>query len=136
MAGRWATKIEIAGVSFTGCRGELLDPQGFKSAYVGSSEVANDFTPHVQVVNRGVRGISFGIKMSSAEASAIIDTLEAIGTAQSTNSTFVVEIEEEIYDINVNAVPDYNTEWFQHGDHSEGWYRDVIFRFISMSQGT
>ena len=133
---RWATLVEIAGVSFTGCRAEVLDGEPFLSQYVGSSQLANSFVPNVQVVNRGVKGIDFGIQMASNETTKIQQALTAIQTSQGLNQTFVVKIIDGIYNINVNAVPDYNQfPYLKMGKHSEGWYEDIIWRFTSKSQG-
>lgn len=133
---RWATNIKIAGVDFTGCRAEILDGAGFQSAYAGSVDWANDAKPHTQVFNRGVKGIPFGIKFVSTDISRLQSTLAAIATAQGTNTTVVVELTEGIYTIKVNAVPDYSQTWLIHGKHSEGWYEDVAFRFVSVTDAS
>lgn len=133
---RWATKVIIAGVDFSGCRAELVDGQGFHSDFAGSSDHANDNTVHTQVVNRGKKGIHFGVQFLSTQEDDLEDMLIAIQVAQSTNTTFVVEVEEGFYDVNVNAVPDYDQQWFTHGKHSEGWYENVTLRFISKSDAT
>lgn len=133
---RWATLVEIAGISFTGCRAEVLDGEPFLSQYVGSSQIANSFVPNVQVVNRGVKGIDFGIQMASNETTKIQQALTAIQTSQSLKQTFVVKIIDGIYNINVNVVPDYNQfPYLKMGQHSEGWYENIIWRFTSKSQG-
>lgn len=130
---RWATNVKIAGVDFTGCRAEILDGAGFQSAYAGSVDWANDAKPHSQVFNRGVQGIPFGIQFTSTEIAKLITVLANIATAQGSGSTFVVELTEGLYTINVNAVPDYSQTWLIHGKHSEGWYEDVSLRFISVT---
>lgn len=132
---RWATLVDIAGVDYTGCRAEIIDGQAFLSPMVGSVDWANDMTPHVQLINRGVKGIQFGINMLSVESSKITSTVNNIKTAQSTNTTVRVRITDGLYTIDVNAVPDYSQqEWLTHGPHSEGWYQNVVWRFVSKGQ--
>jgi hypothetical protein len=131
---RWATKVIIAGVDFTGCRATLIDAQAFHSDFAGSADWANDNTVHTQVVNRGKKGIRFGVQFLSTEQDKLEDMILAIQTAQNTNTTFVVDVEEGFYDVEVNAVPDYSVDpWFTHDKHSEGWYENVTLRFISKS---
>lgn len=129
---RWATFCEIGGVSFTGCRVEVIDADPFLSTYSGSVDWANDGTPHVQVVNRGERGIQFGLKMVSAEQTKLDNVFSAIQTAEGTQSSIVVAVTDGLFDINVDATPDYSQKWFQFDKHSEGWYEGVILRFISI----
>lgn len=131
---RWATLAEIAGNSFTGCRVLLLDPHAFNSIYVGSIDWGNDSTPSSQVVNRGVKGIQFGASMVSAEESVILATLADIQSAQASNISFDVHITEGLYDVNVNAIPDYSVPaWFTYEKHSEGWYENCVWRFVAQS---
>lgn len=131
---RWATFCEIAGNSFTGCRAELVDGHQFNSLYVGSIDFGNDGMPHVQVVNRGVKGIQFGISMVSALGTTIQAALADIQAAQAGNTTFEVEITEGLYTVAVNAVPDYNqTPWFSYRKHSEGYYEEALWRFVAQS---
>lgn len=131
---RWATLAEIASNSFTGCRVILLDPHAFNSIYVGSIDWGNDSTPNQQVVNRGVKGIQFGVSMDSAQESIISATLVDIQAAQAGNTTFDVHITEGLYDINVNAMVDYSVPaWFTYEKHSEGWYEKCVWRFVAHS---
>lgn len=134
---RWATLVEIAGVSFTGCRAEIVDPAGFLSIYAGSVDWANDGTAHVQVFNRGVKGIPFGIKMVSSAITSLSPMVAAVQAAQAADLNFRVKITEGLYTIDVMAVPDYNASpsWLTHGKHSEGWYEDILMRFISEAVG-
>ena len=132
---RWATLIEVAGNSFTGCRGEIVDGQGFLSAYAGSVDWANDAKPHTQVFNRGVKGIPFGIQMVSSEQTLLLATIDDVRTAQAANATFRVKLNDSIYTIDVQAVPDYSAGWITHGKHSEGWVENVLMRFISTGPG-
>jgi hypothetical protein len=128
---RWATLVEIAGVSLTGCRAEILNGEGFHSAYVGSNEFANDGDVHTQVVNRGTKGILFGIKFVSTQSSDLADILSAIQTAQAARVTFNVKINDGLYSVDHACNPDYSQQWLAHGEHSEGWYQDVTFRFVT-----
>ena len=127
---RWATFCEIAGVSFTGCRVEILDGDPFLDTHAGSVEWGNDGTPHVQTLDRGVRGIQFGLRMLTAEASKIQAVCAAIQGAP----TFTVYIDDGMYSVAVNGVKDWSQKWLTHGPHSEGWYDDVVWRFVAHSQ--
>lgn len=128
---RWATLVEIAGNSFTGCRAIIIDGHQFNSAYVGSVDYANDASAKAQTVYRGVKGIKFGISMLSAEITKVQDTLADIQTAQAANSNFIVKITEGLYTINVYAIPDYEqAPWFTYDKHSEGWLENALWRFV------
>lgn len=128
---RWASFCEIAGVSFTGCRVELVDAGPFKSIYSGSSDQGNDGSVDVQIVNRGVRGIHFGMKMVSASETQLTDMFSAIATAESTVDTIIIQITDGLFTIDVVGGPDYSVDWFTYSKHSEGMYEDVVLRWIS-----
>lgn len=128
---RWATFCELGEVSFTGCRVELIDPGPFKSIYSGSVTQGNDATPDVQVVNRGVKGIHFGTRMVSAEQTKLADLFAAIATAESVQGTIKLKITDGLFIIDVLGHPDYSVDWFTFGKQSEGWYEDVVLRWIS-----
>lgn len=130
---RWATLCEIAAVEFTGCRAELINAGQFKTERVGSVDWANDGTPHVQTINRGVKGIPFGVRFASAEGTKLDQVFTAIDAAG--DNTIVVKITDGIFTVNVNASPDYSQEWFTFDKHSEGWYESVTLLFISKSVG-
>lgn len=129
---RWATLCEIGATVFTGCRVELLDGGQFKSQNVGSVDWANDGTPHVQTVNRGVKGIQFGLRMISAEGTKLSDVFDEIETLEATQDGIRLQVTDGIFTIDVLAVPDYSTDWFTFEKHSEGWYENVTLRFISI----
>jgi hypothetical protein len=133
---RWATLCEIAGVSFTGCRAEIVDPEGFNSVYAGSIDWGNKGGTNVQVVNRGVKGVLFGIKMESAESTQLANTLFAISSALSGGNAFRVQHTEGLYTLDLDCEPDYTQgdKWFSHGKQSEGWYENVLFRFATVGQ--
>lgn len=128
---RWATLVEIAGVSFTGCRAELVDGNQFASDYRGSVAWANNGTADTQIVNVGKRGTPFGISMLSNEVDAIQEALDAINVAIAARTTFEVLITDELYTVAVDAEVDWSTQWFSHGQPAEGWVSNVIFRFVS-----
>lgn len=129
---RWAISCVLGGVSFSGCRVELVDAGGFISQNVGSVDWANDGTPHVQTVNRGQKGIPFGLKMVSAQQSQLTSLFSAIQTAENTQSSIEIEIEDGMFDLEIDAVPDYSQTWFTYEKHSEGYYEGVQLRFISI----
>lgn len=128
---RWATTIEVAGVSFTGCRGEILDGWQFATPYSGSIDTAADGTPHPQVVNRGVKGLAFGLQLASAQIATILEALEAINDAIAAQEAFAVRLADGLFDIDVVAHVDYSQQWFAPGKESEGWVEGVTFRFVS-----
>lgn len=131
---RWATVCEVAGISFTGCRVELVNAEAFKNVLAGSVDFANDGTPHVQVLNRGVKGIQFGLKFVSTPQTDLTALFAAIDVAQGSNNSFTVEVADGLFDIDIQAVPDYTVEWFTYEKHSEGWYENVVLRFISIEE--
>lgn len=132
---RWASTITIAGVDFSGCRGLIQGGSEFDTEWRGSIDWAADGTPHVQIIDVGVKGLPFGIQIPNIEASKIASALTAIRAAEATQSTFVVELTDALNTISVLAYPDYSQRpWFTHGPESEGMIADVVFRFISMAQ--
>lgn len=134
---RWATLIEIAGNSLTGCRAKVVDGQGFFSIYAGSVDWANDGKAHVQVFNRGIKGIPFGIKFVSTQASDLSAIISDVQTAQAASLNFRVKVTDGLYVIDVMAVPDYSASpsWVTYENESEGWLEGVLMRFISEAVG-
>ena len=130
---RWATTIVIAGVTFTGCRGELIDAEKFLSNYVGSVKWANSGDAISQVVNVGKKGNTFGIRMISAEISKLQTMFTNIEAATAALGTFAVNIVDAEYNINVNCIKDFNQKFYTRGKAGEGWAEDVVLRFISRS---
>jgi hypothetical protein len=128
---RWATTCVLGGVSFSGCRVELIDAGQFKSQNAGSVDYANDGSPHVQTVNRGRKGIPFGLKMVSAQQSQLTDLFTAIETAEGTQSTIEAQIVDGMFNLAIDITPDYSQNWFSWEKHSEGYYENVALRFIS-----
>ena len=129
---RWASTAEIAGVVFTGCRAEILDGAKFASPIRGSVDWGNDGTPNTQIINIGQKGIPFGVSMLSNETSKIKDALDAINYIVGIGGQFRVHIVDELYTIDVYALPDYNQDWFATGRPAEGWVENVVFRFVSL----
>jgi len=130
---RWASIIEIAGISFSGCRGEIQNGVQFLTPFKGSVEHAASGKPHVQHVNTQYRGLQYGIIMVSVEQDKFNDMVAAIRTAQLSGSTFVTRFVDEVYNINVNAYVDYTREWVTHGQPSSGMIPNVALSFISHS---
>lgn len=129
---RWASFCEIGNVSFTGCRVEIIDAGAFRGQNAGSVDWANDGTPHIQAVNRGVKGIQFGLKMVSAQGTKLEDVFSMIEIGEETQEGIVITATDGIFNIDIIAVADYTQEWFTFTKHSEGWYEDVTLRFISV----
>lgn len=130
--GRWAELMEIGGVEFTGCRGELIDGGDFFDRFVGSYDQGNDGTIDVQVVDRGTKGIAFGLKLTSTRQSKVQDVLAAIDTAQQEHESIIVEITDGLIEIEINATRDYTQTFFSYSKYSEGYYEDVVLRFLSL----
>lgn len=133
---RWATVCVIAGVSFTGCRAELIDANEFLDDYAESGDWGNDSTMHIQGINRGVKGLTFGIKFASIEISKINNVRSAVAAAKASKVTFRITITDDPFDIDVNGSTDPTAQggWLQYpGLHSEGWAEDVTMRFVAKS---
>ena len=126
---RWASTCVLGGVVFSGCRVELIDAGGFKSPLAGSIDWGNDGSPDVQTINRGVKGIPFGLRMKSAEGTDLTDLFAAIDAAGSAG--IAMEIVDGIFNLDILGGPDYSQEWFLWEKHSEGWYEGVTLRFVS-----
>ena len=128
---RWATRIEIAGIVFTGCRAEIIDGAGFASNYRGSYEYVNNGNIVEQTVGIGTRGIQFGLSMESAENEKVQNLLNALKVAQAARTSFEVKLTDELYTIDVLATTDWAREWFSHGRPASGYIERVVFRFVS-----
>lgn len=129
---RWATTCVIAGVSFSGCRVEIVDAGGFLSQNIGSVDWANDGSTVIQVVNRSHKGQLFGLRMVSAEMTKLQSVFTAIQTAEGSNSGVELEHVEGVFNLDLIVTPDYSQkEWFTYDHQSEGYYEGVSLRFIS-----
>jgi hypothetical protein len=131
---RWNTTTIIAGVDFSLCRAVILDGAQFASGYRGSVAQAADGTPHIQRVAKGVKGNRFGSQMVKARAELILEALTAIREAEAAQEAFRVQEVDGLYDIDVWVYPDYDVQWFTHGDESEGIIENVVFRFVALAQ--
>ena len=131
---RWATQAEIAGVSFTGCRVEIIDGEAFASPHRGSVEWANSGLADFQTVNVGVKGNAFGLSMLSNEIADIQAAVAAINTAIGNGELFQVTVVDEMYSIDVMCSVDWSQQWFKHGRPAEGWVENVVFRFVSKEE--
>ena len=132
---RWASQIEIAGQSFTGCRAEIVDGESFASPFRGSVEWANSGQADFQTVNVGVKGNAFGLQMLSNEIIDVKSCLTAINAAINNNELFRVIVVDEMYSIHVMCSVDWNANpWFKHGRPAEGWVENVLFRFVSKEE--
>ena len=129
--GRWAELIEIGDVSYTGCRGELIDGGAFFDPFVGSSRQGNDGTINMQVVDRGVKGIAFGLKLVSTHQDSLIDLLAEIQAAHTNHLSIVMEITEGIIEKRLYVTKDFNQTFFTYEKYSESYYENVVFRFMS-----
>jgi hypothetical protein len=128
---RWLTTIEIAGIVFTGCRGELIDAEKMNSSYVGSVTWANTGSANANIVNVGRKGNAFGIRMNSAQVSKILQVETAVAITEGTGSTFAVKAIDDMYNLHVYSIKDYSRpKWMTHGKISEGWAENVEFRMI------
>ena len=132
---RYASKIEIAGVVFTGCKGLLLDGSELADPIKGSVEWAMDSTPHPQTINTQFRGVQFGIAIapesdSGIQIAKVNQALNAIKTARGTVGYFVFDYIDEQYNVKVKAIPDYSQQWYKTDKFSEGFVSNVVFRFI------
>ena len=146
MAGRWAVG-SIAGVALTdsgarNMRVDVLDGEGLKSAFAGSTVQALDFTVHTQLANHGNKGIHFGCHIALLEIAKYNSIMAAIETAAGSNATFNVTLHDantspaEVDNINVSVVIDYQQTKgavCQRGVLSNIYVKDVVFRFISVS---
>lgn len=129
---RWATQAIFGGVDFSGCRVELVDAGGFKSLNAGSVDWGNTGLPHVQTVNRGVRGIQFGTKIASCLIADLVNVFNAITTAEATQSTIRLQIVDGAITIDSDGTPDYSIpEWWTYEKQSEGYYEGIVLRWIS-----
>lgn len=131
---RGLSTIVIAGVTFTGCKGHLLNGSKFFSPFVGSTTWANSGDAKSQIVNVGVKGNAFGIQMESVEVSKLSTLRTAIATAEAGSLLFAVNAVDGLYTVNHYCTRDYSQEeWLQHGEVSEGYVENVIIRFVSRS---
>lgn len=130
---RWATLVEIAGVSFTGCRAVIVDGQPFNTSYRGSGLPSADGTPYMQRISVGVKNVAFGINFVRADADKLSDVLTAIQAAEAAGNPFVVAYTDALYTLDLLVWPDYNQRWYSHGPESEDMIDDVTFRFLSVA---
>lgn len=128
---RWASRIIIAGVDFSGCRGTIVGGNEFDSPIEGSIDWAASGAVYVQQIEVGEVGQPVGIDMGSIEASKIAEARDAIQESLTTGQPFEVWFTDALNDVHVYAFPDYRSTWFTHGPESEGMVDNVGYRFIS-----
>lgn len=128
---RFAILCEIAGVSFTGCRVNVVNSEDVLDAFSGSADWGNDNTPHIQVFGAGPNGKFLVLEFVSQEINShLLPLLDAIETAENANETFTIQVQDGMYDIDVEATKDYTKKWLTHGKHSEGWYEGITMSFL------
>jgi hypothetical protein len=118
---RWASLVEIAGVSLTGCRVEIQNPFRFKTNFVGSTVPGNDGSGDSQIMNVGRKRIDFGLNVFSKEITVVDNVLTAIETVQVTDGLFRVKYIDEMYNLDIKCTRDYNQEeWFRQARRRMG----------------
>lgn len=134
MADRFADLIEIAGVSFTGCRGILLDGFGFADPVKESVDWALDATPVNQLFNTQFRGLQFGVSIGEDNAANLIskvnNTIYAIRNSVQLNGWFTFEWIDKQYNIEARIIKDSSQQWFTYGKYSGDYLESIVFRFI------
>lgn len=131
---RFATTIVIAGITYSGCKGLLLDGQQFADPVKGSVAWAMDSTPHPQSVNTQFKGLQFGVSLGEGQAANLISkvnsTIIAIRSAMNTNEWFPLLWTDEQYTLSLRCIKDFSQQWYSYGPYSEGYLQSVVFRFI------
>ena len=128
---KWCSLIEVAGVSFTGCRGQIMDAANFMSPFRGSVEWTNDGGVNAQQVNTNYKGVQFGLAMSSVEITKMNLLKAAALAAQMARTTFEVWLVDELHNIRCNAILDSSqARPISHGDPLGGYVEEVVIRFI------
>lgn len=143
MSTRWAAG-SIAGVDVEDlggrpCRIDVLDGESLRGAMVGDSILALDLTVHTQILNRSGVGVHFGLQIAQVPVGVLDDIIAAIDTAVGTSDSFIVTMSDSagVDDIDVFCVPDFaatDGKIYQRGGMAGGYVKDVILRFIVVSQ--
>lgn len=143
MSTRWATG-SIAGVDVEDlggrpCRMDVLDGESLRGTMVGDSVIALDLTVHTQVLNRAGVGARFGLQIAQLPAETLSSIVAAIDAAVGASNSFGVTVADAagVDDIDVFCVPDFaatDGKIFQRGGMAGGYVKEVIFRFIVVSQ--
>ena len=133
---RFPSVIEIAGIVYTGCRGLLIDGHQFADSVKGSVEWAMDSTPHPQTIDTQFKGVQFGFQLGMDDGAVTIEkvaqTVQAIKDSRASIGHFPFYVVDSQYTIDVDAVPDYTQVWYNTGRYSDGYVKEVVFRFIVM----
>lgn len=134
---RFATTITIAGISFSGCRGVLINGEEFADSVRGSVNFGNDSTPIDCTIDTLFKGVLFGIDLGSDDGAITIvklnQTLNAIKAARNSVGYFVFVYVDETINLNLNCIQDFNQQWYSKGEFSEGYIKGIQFRFIVKS---
>ena len=134
MADRYADLIEIAGVSFTGCKGLLLDGDGFADPVRGSIDWSIDSTPVEQVLDTQLKGTQFGVALGTDGGANLIsefnNTLYAITRQLREQGWFSFVWQDQQYNIDAKVRKDWSQRWYQYGKYSAGYLESVVFRFV------
>lgn len=118
------------------CKVLVQNEAAFASALVTSAAAALDFTPHVQAVDRGVKGIEFVPVFDYCPEALLADLVELLTTALADGEAVRV-ICTSLTSFDVMALPltFESGELFKFESRSGGIAKGVQFRFISVSQG-
>lgn len=130
---RWATTIIVAGVDFSGCRGEIINGKVFQSTVRGSVDWVAGGDISTQHVVVGVKGHTFGLQMLSSDLTKVDNMFTAIDAAMAAGNTFVVNLIDELQTINLNCIVNYNEDWADYGQPAQGYVPNVRLLFISKS---
>jgi hypothetical protein len=120
-------------------RAELLDAEALKGTLSGSKTVALDSTVHLQLTDRGARGVTWGARVAQMPASVLDAVVAAIEAKLRAGEPFAVTGSDEsgVDDIDVLCFPDYEALggsgrlFNRAGQISGGFAREVTFRFIT-----
>jgi hypothetical protein len=146
MSGRFAIS-SIAGVDLTDlgdrdARVDVLDGEGLKTSFTGTSKQALDFSVHTQLTARAAKGVHFGARAAQLPTERVNEIVAAIEAAMTDDESFEVVMHDEsgtgssvLHDITATVVPDYAAlagKVFTHGALSNLFVKDLVFRFITL----
>jgi hypothetical protein len=139
---RWA-EVTIAGVEIRRPGGEwsrveIQDAEALAGVLAGSNTVALDSTVHLQLTDRGLRGVRFRARVAQLSAAVLHATVAAMEASLSSGAPFpfVGSDESGVDDIDVLCFPDYEAlggsgRLYTRGPFSGGFVKEVVFPLIT-----
>ncbi|MBA3716264.1 MAG: hypothetical protein H0W76_28055 [Pyrinomonadaceae bacterium] len=143
MSTRHASSVKVGTVYLTHdgtisgvpCKVHVPGEARFASVYAANTVLAADATPHVQTIDRSVRGVEFDLNILFCPETLLALLIAQLNAAYAALSTVRV-IVNSLTDFDVQAFPlPQDGALYTFGERSGGITKNVVMKFISSGVG-